>query len=168
MYDYVLQYGFDIESEKKVQNIKKYLKDNNINDKEREWRPHITIEIYDCTKQNEFLEKVEEIVSNIKCFELECKNLNDSHKKTLYIEPYNKDRLLELKLDFDNVLNDYRKEHKKGRMYNPHITLCTNDNINQSLYDLTYNVFEPFVAKVEYIWIYNQNMELIKEYKLKK
>ena len=27
MYDYVLQYGFDIESEKNIQNIKNYLKD---------------------------------------------------------------------------------------------------------------------------------------------
>ena len=33
MYDYVLQYGFDIESEKNIQNIKNYLKDNNIKDK---------------------------------------------------------------------------------------------------------------------------------------
>ena len=30
------------------------------------------------------------IVNNIKCFELECKNLNDFDKETLYIEPYNK------------------------------------------------------------------------------
>ena len=79
MYDYVLQYGFDIESEKNIQTIKNYLKDNNIKDKERKWRPHITID----------------------------------------------------------------------------------------LYDLTHNVFESFVAKVKYIWIYNQKMELIKEYKLK-
>ncbi len=34
MYDYVLQYGFDIESENNIQNIKKYLKNNNIKDKE--------------------------------------------------------------------------------------------------------------------------------------
>lgn len=168
MYDYVLQYGFDIESENNIQNIKKYLKDNNIKDKERKWRPHITIDLYDCTNQNEFIEKVDSIVNNIKCFELECKNLNDFDKETLYIDPYNKDRLLELKLDFDNVLNDYRKLNRKERIYKPHITLCTNENINQSLYDLTNNVFEPFVAKVEKIWIYNQNMELIKEYKLKK
>ena len=33
MYDYVLQYGFDIESENNIQNIKKYLKNNNIKDK---------------------------------------------------------------------------------------------------------------------------------------
>ena len=56
MYDYVLQYGFDIESENNIQNIKKYLKNNNIKDKERKWRPHITIDLYDCTNQNEFIE----------------------------------------------------------------------------------------------------------------
>ena len=33
MYDYVLQYGFDIESENNIQNIKKCLKNNNIKDK---------------------------------------------------------------------------------------------------------------------------------------
>lgn len=113
MYDYVLQYGFDIESEKNIQNIKNYLKDNNIKDKERKWRPHITIDLYDCTNQNEFIEKVDIIVNNIKCFKLECKNLNDFYKETLYIEPYNKDRLLELKSIFDNVLNDYRKQNRK-------------------------------------------------------
>ena len=74
---------------------------------------------------------------------------------------------MELKSDFDKVLNDYRKQNRKERIYKPHITLCTNENINQSLYDLTHNVFEPFVTKVKYIWIYNQKMELIKEYKLK-
>ena len=87
--------------------------------------------------------------------------------KKHYIQSHITNRLLELKLDFDNVLNDYRKLNRKERIYRPHITLCTNENINQSLYDLTHNVFEPFVAKVEKIWIYNQNMELIKEYKLK-
>ena len=58
MYDYVLQYGFDIESENNIQNIKKYLKNNNIKDKERKWRPHITIDLYDCTNQNEFIIKI--------------------------------------------------------------------------------------------------------------
>lgn len=167
MYDYVLQYGFDIESEKYIQSIKKYLKNNNIKDKERKWRPHITIDLYDCNFQNKFIEKVDSIVDNITCFELKCKNLKDFDKETLYIEPYNKEKLIQLKLDFDNVLSEYRKQSRRERTYKPHITLCTNENINQNLYDLTQKVFKPFNTKVKYIWIYNQKMELIKEYKLK-
>lgn len=34
MYDYVLQYGFDTESENYIQSIKNYLKNNGIIDKE--------------------------------------------------------------------------------------------------------------------------------------
>lgn len=167
MYDYVLQYGFNKETEKKIQYIKDYLKDNKIKDRERNWLPHITIDLYDCANRNEFIEKVDEIVSKIKCFEFECENLNDFDKETLYIEPLNKQRLLELKVIFDNALNDYRKQNRIYRVYRPHITLCTNDSINQNLYDLAHNVFRKINVKVEYIWIYNQNMDLIKEYKLK-
>lgn len=167
MYDYVLQYGFNKETEKKIQYIKDYLKDSKIKDRERNWLPHITIDLYDCENRNEFIGKVDEIVKKIKSFEFECKNLNDFDKETLYIEPFNKQRLLELKVIFDNVLNDYRKQNRIHRVYRPHITLCTNDCINQNLYDLANNVFRKMNVKVEYIWIYNQNMDLIKEYKLK-
>lgn len=167
MYDYVLQYGFDKKTEQEIQNIKDYLKDNKIKDTERKWLPHITIDLYDCENKNEFIKKVDEIVSKVKCFKVDCKKLNDLDQKTLYIDPFNKQRLLELKSIFDNELNNYRKQNRRERIYRPHITLCTNDYINQGLYDLAYNVFKPFSAKVKYIWIYNQNMDLIKEYKLK-
>lgn len=167
MYDYVLQYGFDKKTEQEIQNIKDYLKDNKIKDTERKWLPHITIDLYDCENRNEFIKKVDEIVSKVKCFKVDCKKLNDFEQKTLYIDPSNKQRLLELKSIFDNELNNYRKQNRRERIYRPHITLCTNDYINQGLYDLVYNVFKPFSAKVKYIWIYNQNMDLIKEYKLK-
>lgn len=167
MYDYVLQYGFDKKTEQEIQNIKDYLKDNKIKDTERKWLPHITIDLYDCENKNEFIKKVDEIVSKVKCFKVDCKKLNDFDQKTLYIDPFNKQRLLELKSIFDNELNNYRKQNRRERIYRPHITLCTNDYINQGLYDLAYNVFKPFSAKVKYIWIYNQNMDLIKEYKLK-
>lgn len=38
MYDYVLQYGFDIESQNYIQSIKEYLKNNGIQDKEIGYR----------------------------------------------------------------------------------------------------------------------------------
>ena len=65
MYDYVLQYGFEINIQNKIQNIKSHLKDNGIKDKERNWLPHITIHLYNCKNQNEFIKKVDEIVLNI-------------------------------------------------------------------------------------------------------
>ena len=41
MYDYVLQYSFDKDTENFVQSIKNYLKENKIKDEERNWLPHI-------------------------------------------------------------------------------------------------------------------------------
>ena len=52
MYDYVLQYGFDKETQDYIQSIKNTLKSNNIEDKERNWLPHITIDLYDCKNKN--------------------------------------------------------------------------------------------------------------------
>ena len=166
MYDYVLQYGFDINSRKTIQGIKDYLKRNGVEDKERKWLPHITIDLYNCKNQNEFIKKIDNIVSNINSFELNLKNLNDFNKETLYIEPFNKKELLDLKLLFNEKLDDYRLDNRIIRTYMPHITLCTNDNIDDSIYTLAKQKFNPFLAKVKYIWIYNQQMELIKEYDL--
>jgi len=167
MYDYVLQYGFDNNTEKYVENIKKYLKENNIEDKERNWAPHITIDLYNCKTQEEFIKKVDNVVYNVKKIIIECKNLNDFDEKTLYIEPFNKEKLMELKLSFDNELNDYRLENRRKRIYKPHITLCTNDNIDDNLYNLAYKKFNPFIAEIRYVWIYTQDMKLIKQYELK-
>ncbi len=74
---------------------------------------------------------------------------------------------MELKLSFDNELNDYRLENRRKRIYKPHITLCTNDNIDDNLYNLAYKKFNPFIAEIRYVWIYTQDMKLIKQYELK-
>lgn len=68
MYDYVLQYGFDKETQDYIQSIKNTLKSNNIEDKERNWLPHITIDLYDCKNKNIFMEKLDKIVQNISSF----------------------------------------------------------------------------------------------------
>ena len=166
MYDYLLQYGFDKDTQKYIQNIKDYLKSNNIEDKERKWLPHITVDLYNCKNQNEFIIETDAIAKNIKAFSLECNNLNDFDNKTLYIEPYDKERLLQIKDLFNKKLDKYRLEHRRKRVYKPHITLCTNEDINMSTYELARKKFCPFVANIEYIWIYKQDMRLIKEYKL--
>lgn len=166
MYDYVIQYSFSKETQNNIQEIKKYLKQNNIKDKERNWLPHITIDLYNCKNKNEFIKQVNYIVKDIKSFNLQFKNLNDFDKETLYIEPYNKEKLVKLKEIFNERLDKYRLEHRRKRIYRPHVTLCTNENIDDNTYKLASEKFIPFVANVKYIWIYNQDMKLIKEYEL--
>ncbi len=166
MYDYVLQYGFDEKSQEYIQDIKDFLKRNNIEDKERRWAPHITIDLYNCKDKEEFLQKVDYIVKGLKKFYINCNNLNDFNKQTIYIEPFNKERILELKDIFDKELHKYRLIERNTREYKPHITLCTNNDINEKTYELINNKFKPISVEIKYIWIYNQKMELIKEYEL--
>ncbi len=166
MYDYVLQYGFDNNTQKTIQEIKENLKKNNIEDRERNWLPHITIDLYNCKNQDEFVKQLDKIVEEIGYFEIECKNLNNFDEETLYIEPYNKEKLIKLKSIFDTEFSKYRLEKRKCREYRPHITLCTNDDLTKAK-EIVKQKFEPFVAKIEYLWVYNCNMKLIKEYELK-
>ena len=166
MYDYVLQYGFDTESEKYIQSIKDYLKNNGIIDKERRWLPHITIDLYNCKNQNEFIDKLDIIIEKINSFDVEFKNLNTCNNETLYIEPYNKENLMELKQYFNTELNNYMLEKRRERKYIPHATLCTSDTLEKSI-QLASEKFKPFVSTIKYIWVYNRDMELIKEYILR-
>jgi len=84
----------------------------------------------------------------------------------LYIEPYNKEKLMYLKNLFNKELNNYIIEKRRKRIYKPHATICTTDMLNNAI-SLANEKFRPFTAKIEYIWVYNQKMELIKQYKLK-
>ena len=166
MYDYVLQLGFDRNTEEKIQNLKDYLKNNNIKDKERKWLPHITIDLYDCKNINEFIIKLGKAIEDINAININFKNLNDFDNKTLYIEPCEKNDLLEIKDIIDRRLEDYRIERRKSRIYKPHVTLCTNEDIRNA-YKLALERFKPFSGQIKYLWIYNCEMELIKEYELK-
>lgn len=158
MYDYVLQYGFDTESKYYIQSIKDYLKNNRIIDRERNWLPHITIDLYNCKNEKEFIDKLDVIVEKISAFNIEFKNLNTCNNETLYIEPYNKEILMEL--------NNYMLEKRRERKYIPHATLCTSDTLDKSI-QLANQKFNPFISTIKYIWVYNRDMQLIKEYNLK-
>ena len=133
MYDYVLQYGFDTESKYYIQSIKDYLKNNRIIDRERNWLPHITIDLYNCKNEKEFIDKLDVIVEKISAFNIEFKNLNTCNNETLYIEPYNKEILMELKQYFNTELNNYMLEKRRERKYIPHATLCTSDTLDKSI-----------------------------------
>lgn len=166
MYDYVLQYGFDTESKYYIQSIKDYLKNNRIIDRERNWLPHITIDLYNCKNEKEFIDKLDVIVEKISAFNIEFKNLNTCNNETLYIEPYNKEILMELKQYFNTKLNNYMLEKRRKRKYIPHATLCTSDTLDKSI-QLANQKFNPFISTIKYIWVYNRDMQLIKEYNLK-
>ncbi len=165
MYDYVLQLGFDKETENYIQNIKNTLKENNIVDKEKNWRPHITIDLYNCSDQKQFIEMIDEIIEKIKSFEIEFNNLNNFDEETLYIEPFNKTELYEIKTIFDSQLNKCRLEKRLNRTYKPHVTLCTNDDLTKAKL-ISEDKFKPFIGKVSYLWVYNPKVELIKEYRI--
>lgn len=158
MYDYVLQYGFDTESKYYIQSIKDYLKNNRIIDRERNWLPHITIDLYNCKNEKEFIDKLDVIVEKISTFNIKFKNLNTCNNETLYIEPYNKEILMEL--------NNYMLEKRRERKYIPHATICTSDTLDKSI-QLANQKFNPFISTIKYIWVYNRDMQLIKEYNLK-
>lgn len=167
MYDYVLQLSFPKNIQTEIQNIKDEIKKNNIKDKEKSWKPHITIDLYNCKKQDEFIKKVDSTIEKLRLFNIECKNLNNFNEETLYIEPYNKEELYQMKLVFDNELEEYRLEHRKTRIYQPHITLCTNSDLSKAKL-IANKKFKAFKTQVNYLWIYNSNLELIKQYELKK
>ena len=143
MYDYVLQYGFDTESKYYIQSIKDYLKNNRIIDRERNWLPHITIDLYYCKNEKEFIDKLDVIVEKISAFNIEFKNLNTCNNETLYIEPYNKEILMEL--------NNYMLEKRRERKYIPHATLCTSDTLDKSI-QLANQKFNPFISTIKYIY----------------
>ena len=166
MYDYVLQYGFDTESKYYIQSIKDYLKNNRIIDRERNWLPHITIDLYNCKNEKEFIDKLDVIVEKISDFNIEFNNFNTCNNETLYIEPYNKEILMELKQYFNTELNNYMLEKRRERKYIPHATLCTSDTLDKSI-QLANQKFNPFISTIKYIWVYNRDMQLIKEYNLK-
>lgn len=71
MYDYVLQYGFDIESQNYIQGIKEYLKKSGIKDIERNWMPHITIDLYNCKNKDEFINKLDVVIGKIEEFDID-------------------------------------------------------------------------------------------------
>lgn len=128
--------------------------------------PHITIDLYNCKNEKEFIDKLDVIVEKISAFNIEFKNLNTCNNETLYIEPYNKEILMELKQYFNTELNNYMLEKRRKRKYIPHATLCTSDTLDKSI-QLANQKFNPFISTIKYIWVYNRDMQLIKEYNLK-
>jgi len=166
MYDYVLQFGFDNESQFKVQEIRNHIRQNGFVDRQRGWLPHITIDMYKCKNQNQFIEIVDEIVKGLKRFEIKMDRLDDFFNEYLHIKPEPIKTLAKIKQQFDKQLNDYMLASRRTKEYTPHISLSQNDELEKSQ-EVAMEKFVPWNATVCKIWVYNKNMQLVKEYKLK-
>ena len=93
------------------------------------------------------------------------RNFNTCNNRTLYIEPYLDKEFYKLKKYFDEQLNNYMLEKRKTRNYIPHITLNTSNELDRSIM-LAKETFKPMKIQINYIWVYNRNMDLIKVYEL--
>ena len=164
MYDYVLQFGLDDESSKKVQVIRNHIRLEGFLDKQRGWLPHITIEKYNCSNRNEFISRVEKVVSKISKFNINLFSFGTFDNGTLFITPTPADNLVKYKNMFDEELSTMKVPSKHDG-YNPHVTLCTNDHLEQSKV-AAFEKFKPFSATVTKVWIYTENMVLVKEFEL--
>ncbi|MBE6123980.1 MAG: 2'-5' RNA ligase family protein [Erysipelotrichaceae bacterium] len=163
--EYVLQFGFDIKSQKKIQKIKNYLRLKGIVDKQRGWFPHITLNLYQIDDLDKFIEIIDKFVGNISSFEVICSSLGNFRQETLFINPNSKE-------DFESIKNIFDKKLKKyvipdDRPYSPHITVCTNSMFEKSE-ELTRKKFKKMKVNVCKIWLFDEKVNLIKEWKLKR
>ena len=166
METYILQFGLDRDSQNFVQNIRNEIKLAGFVDRQRGWLPHITIDKYNDSNFNLLINNVESVLKNFSAFDIELKQLGNFDNETLFIDPLPKNTILDIKTQLDLALDEFRFESRKLRPYNPHITLCTNNNLDECQKVATKNL-SPKTATVEKIWLYTEkNMELIKEWTL--
>ncbi len=162
MYDYVLMLGLDSASTKKIQTIKNHVRVCGFLDKQRGWPPHITVDHYNYENRNDFILKIDEVVKELKGFETDCFTLGKFSNGTLYIIPAPTVKFEEIKASFDAAVGEF-KVPNKYESYTPHITICTNDNLEQSKV-AALEKFNPFTARVSKVWLYTENMVLVKEW----
>ena len=166
MYNYVIQIALDRTSQTYVQNLRNCIRQNNIVDRQRGWLPHITVDKYNCKNEKNLINKITEIVSDIKVFKFNVSGFSSFSGETLYLKPDKLDEIIELKNKFDKGLSRYRlSKELRRKEYNPHITICTNDRLEDSIQVLM-NYFSSFEVFVSKIWLYTEDMRLVKEWEL--
>jgi len=166
-YDYVVCFMFDEVSSAKIQNIKNFLKDNNIETKEKPWPPHITLDLYENINKITLIEKTSEIVNNLNAFKLKLNEINQFGSSVLYLQPEDTTIFTKIKKQFDKTFSQYRiAEIIEREVYTPHVTLLINQDVESAKSFLT-SAFEPFEVNISNIAIYSKNMELIHNFTLK-
>ena len=167
METYILQFGLDKNSQDYIQNVRNEIRIAGFVDRQRGWLPHITIDKYDDSNLEELIERTNQVLADVTAFKINLETLNNFDKETLFIEPNPKDIILEIKNNLDISLDKFRFESRKLRGYNPHITLCTNNNLEECE-KIAYQHFSKREAAIERVWLYTEkNMELVKEWVLK-
>lgn len=167
METYILQFGLDKNSQDFIQNVRNEIRIAGFVDRQRGWLPHITIDKYDGSNFEELIEKINQVIANVSAFKINLETLNNFDKETLFVEPEPKDKVLEIKSELDIALDKFRFESRRMRGYNPHITLCTNNNLEECE-KIAYQHFSKREATIERVWLYTEkNMELVKEWVLK-
>ena len=163
-YDYVLQFGLDRLSQAYVQNIRNRIRQNDLVDRQRGWLPHITIDKYKCKEEDKIVEIIDSVVEGIYEIPFAVEEFGNFDGETLYLKPSNIEEFQIVKETFDKALKNYKV---KGRdTYNPHITLCTNDKLEESI-DVVMSIFSSFSGYACKLWLYDEKMCLIKEWLLK-
>ena len=166
-YNYVVCFMFDELSSSKIQNIKDFLKENNIETIEKPWPPHITIDLYENIDKSTLIEKTNEIANNINNFSVKLSEINQFGNSVLYLQPEDTTIFNKIKKHFDKTLSQYRiSEIIEREVYTPHSTLLINQNV-ETAKSLLNKTFEPFEVNISNITIYNKNMELIHNITLK-
>ena len=166
-YNYVVCFMFDEPSSSKIQKMKNFLKENNIETKEKPWPPHITLDLYENIDKTTLIDKTSEITNNLSSFKVNLNEINQFGDSVLYLQPEDTTILKKIKKQFDKTLEDYRiAEIIERELYTPHVTLLINQNVANAK-NILNNIFEPFEVNVTNIAIYNKNLELIHNFTLK-
>lgn len=136
-----------------------------IPDKQRGWLPHVTLNLYQFEDLDKFIKSIDKFIGEISTFGVMCSSLGNFRKETLFIDPDNKECFESIKNLFDKKLAKY--VIKDDRKYAPHITICTNNMFDKSV-ELTKKKFKKMKVKVCKIWLFDEKVNFIKEWKLKR
>lgn len=165
MYDYVLQLLYDDETTNEITELKNILVKNNIENNERPWLPHITIDLYYNVNSVEFISILDNFIKIKKQFNFEFDKLGKIDKGVLFLVPNNIEELVKIKEELNIKLDKYRINDRRNKDYIPHSTLTINKDVTYAEKLLSQN-FAPIKCTVKYLCIYNSDMELIKKYEL--
>ena len=166
MWDYVIMLLFDENTSKKIEDLKDLLKSKNIFSTERPWPPHITVDLYKGISINALIDIINQFIGEIDAFYVDFKGLNKFDNRVLYLEPEINENFQVIKNHSDLMLSAYRIEENKKYEYTPHATLVINDDISGAMKILNSH-FKPFRGSVKYLCVFNESMELQKQYSLK-
>jgi 2'-5' RNA ligase len=140
---------FDIETEQKLKEIQKILKDNGFVGKQTPNLPnHITLGSFDISQEAMIIEKIKMVSKQFNKFDIKLNNIGLFGLDVLFIAPSVNHELLNLQQHFNQYFAD-------GLGWTPHTTMLI-DNQETILKALPYVVdnFKSFTGRIESISLY--------------